>query len=54
MLSVLRDAGLEKEVLAMEAGVEVAKQLNPFSLIAFAVGAGLILGRALRGRRLLF
>lgn len=54
VLSVLRESGLDKEVLAVEAGVEVAKQLNPFSLMAFAVGAGLILGRALRGRRTLF
>jgi hypothetical protein len=54
VLNVLRDSGLDKEVLAIEAGVEVAKQLNPFSLMAFAVGAGVILGRTLRGRRTLF
>lgn len=54
VLNVLRDSGLDKEALAIEAGVEVAKQLNPFSLMAFAVGAGVILGRTLRGRRTLF
>ena len=54
VISVLRDAGLEKEVLAIEAGVEVAKQLNPLALVAFATGAELIIGRGLRGRRLPF
>lgn len=52
VLNVLRDAGLDKEVIAIEAGVEVAKQLNPLALTAFAAGAGLFLGRTLRGRRL--
>lgn len=54
VLGVLRDAGLEKEVLAIEAGTEVAKQLNPFSLVAFAVGAGLLIGRTARLPRNLF
>ena len=54
MVNVLRDAGLEKEVLAIEAGVEVAKQLNPLSLVVFALGAGVFLGRTLRSRRTLF
>ncbi|MGO9674050.1 MAG: hypothetical protein ACLPSF_07765 [Methylocella sp.] len=54
VLNALRDSGLDKEILAIEAGVEVAKQLNPFSLVAFAVGAGLILGRTLRAKRKLF
>jgi hypothetical protein len=54
VLDVLRDAGLEKEVLAIEAGVEVAKQLNPLSLVAFAAAAGLIIGRTLGSRRTLF
>jgi hypothetical protein len=48
VVNVLRDAGLEKEVLAIEAGVEVAKQLNPLWLVAFAVSAGIAVGRALR------
>jgi hypothetical protein len=48
VLNVLRDAGLDKEVLAIEAGTEVAKQLNPLSLVAFAVGAGVLIGRTLR------
>jgi hypothetical protein len=54
VIDVLRDAGLEKEVLAIEAGVEVAKQLNPIALVALATGAGLIIGRGLRDRRLPF
>ncbi len=54
VLKVLRDAGLDKEVLAIEAGAEVAKQLNPFSLVAFALGAGLFLGRTLHAKRTLF
>jgi hypothetical protein len=53
VINVLRDAGLEKEVLAIEAGVEVAKQLNPLALIAFAAGAGIVIGRTLRSRRTL-
>lgn len=54
VLGVLREAGLEKEVLAIEAGTEVAKQLHPFSLIAFAIGAGVLLGRMLGTKRTLF
>ncbi len=54
VIGVLREAGMQKEVLAIEAGVEVAKQLNPLSLIVFAAGAGVILGRTLRGRVTLF
>lgn len=53
VVSVMRDAGLEREVIAVEAGVEVAKQLNPLSLVAFAMGAGVVLGRTLRTRRTL-
>ena len=54
VVNVLRQAGLDKEVLAIEAGAEVAKQLNPLSLVAFAAGAGLLIGRTLRARRSLF
>ncbi|VTZ21443.1 conserved membrane hypothetical protein [Methylocella tundrae] len=54
VLGVLREAGLEKEVIAIEAGAEVVKQLNPFSLVAFAVGAGVFLGRTLGTKRTLF
>jgi hypothetical protein len=50
VVNVLRDAGLEREVLAIEAGTEVAKQLNPLSLVAFAAGAGVLIGRMLRSR----
>jgi hypothetical protein len=51
VLGVLREAGLEKEVLAVEAGTEVAKQLNPFALVAIAVAAGVFFGRTLDVKR---
>ena len=51
VINVLRDAGLEKEVLTIEAGVEVAKQLNPLWLVAFALSAGVLVGRALRTKQ---
>jgi hypothetical protein len=38
---------MERERLAVEAGAEIAKQLHPFSLVAFAIAAGFILGRIL-------
>jgi len=46
-LGMLREAGLERERLALEAGAEIAKQLHPFSLVAFATVAGFIFGRIL-------
>ncbi len=51
VLGVLRQAGLDKEVVAIEAGTELAKQLNPFSLIAIAAAAGVFLGRTLGVKR---
>ena len=45
---LLRDAGLEKEIPTIEAGVQIAKQLNPLWLVAFGASAGVIVGRALR------
>jgi hypothetical protein len=45
ILDILHDAGMERERLTLEAGAEIAKQLNPFSLVAFAMFAGFILGR---------
>ncbi|MGH6848981.1 MAG: hypothetical protein ACREDD_00780 [Methylocella sp.] len=45
VLDILRDAGLERERLALAAGTEIAKQLRPFSLAALAIAAGFILGR---------
>jgi hypothetical protein len=39
---------MERERLALEAGAEVAKQLHPFSLVAVAMLAGIILGRILK------
>jgi hypothetical protein len=50
VLDILRDAGLERERLALAAGTEIAKQLHPFSLAALAVVAGFILGRILKQR----
>ena len=53
-LGVLRQAGLEKEVLAIEAGAEIAKQLSPLSLVAIALAAGIFAGRTLGAKRTLF
>ena len=50
ILDFLRDAGLERERLALEAGMEIAKRLHPFSLAALAIAAGFILGRILKQR----
>ncbi len=47
-LGILKEAGMERERLALEAGTEVAKQLHPFSLVAVAMLAGIILGRILK------
>ncbi|MEJ0094427.1 MAG: hypothetical protein WDN46_13605 [Methylocella sp.] len=53
ILEILRQAGLEKEALAVEAGAEIAKQLNAFSLVGFAIVAGVVIGRILRSKRAL-
>ena len=45
VLEILGDAGFEREHLALAAGAEIAKQLHPFSLVAFAIVAGFVLGR---------
>ncbi len=50
ILDVLRAGGFERERLAVEAGAAIAKQLNPYSVVAFAIVSGFILGRLL-GRR---
>jgi hypothetical protein len=50
ILDVLRNGGFERERLAVEAGAAIAKQLNPFSVVAFAIVSGFILGRVLGGR----
>jgi hypothetical protein len=52
VLDILRDAGFERERLALEAGTEIAKQLHPFSLAALAIVAGFILGRILTQRNI--
>jgi O-antigen/teichoic acid export membrane protein len=51
LLGVLREAGREKEVLALEAGAEIAKQLKPPLLMAIALCAGIFLGRTLNVKR---
>jgi hypothetical protein len=51
ILDFLREAGLERERLAVETGIEIAKQLHPFSLVALAVAAGIILSQILKQRR---
>ena len=48
VIKLLRDAGLEKEIPTIEAGVQIAKQLNPLWLLAFGASAGVIVGRAVR------
>ena len=45
LLAILRDAGRERERVALELGSEIAKQLTPFSLIALVAFAGFIIGR---------
>lgn len=50
ILDFLREAGLERERLALEAGMEIAKRLHPFSLVALAIATGFILGRILKQR----
>jgi hypothetical protein len=51
ILDFLREAGLERERLALEAGMEIAKRLHPFSLVALAIAAGFILSGTLKQRR---
>jgi hypothetical protein len=50
ILDFLREAGLERERLGLEAGMEIAKRLHPFSLAALAIVAGIILGRIVKQR----
>ncbi|MDQ6868177.1 MAG: phage holin family protein [Pseudomonadota bacterium] len=51
ILDFLREAGLERERLALEAGMEVAKRLHPFSLVALAIASGVVFGWILKQRR---
>lgn len=48
ILDVLRESGHERERIALAAGTEIAKQLHPFSVVAFAIVAGFFLGRMLK------
>lgn len=52
ILDVLRDSGLDRERLALEAGAEIAKQLHPFSLAGLAIVVGFILGQNLKQRNI--
>ena len=45
----LHEAGMERERIAVEAGAEIAKNINPFALVVIATLAGFILSRANRG-----
>ncbi|MGH6853140.1 MAG: hypothetical protein ACREDJ_08120 [Methylocella sp.] len=47
VLDILRDAGLERERLALAAGAEIAKQRRLFALATVAIVTGFILGRIL-------
>ena len=51
ILDFLREAGLERERLALEAGMEIAKRLHPFSLVALALAAGFVFGRVILKQR---
>jgi hypothetical protein len=44
-LGILRDAGRERERAALEFATEIAKQMTPFSVVAFALVAGFFIGR---------
>jgi len=47
----LREAGLERERLALEAGMEIAKRLHPYWLVALALASGVVFGWILKQRR---
>jgi hypothetical protein len=51
VLDILREAGLERERLALEAGMEIAKRLPPFTLVALALASGVVFGWILKQRR---
>jgi hypothetical protein len=51
LLGFLQQAGLQRESLALNAGLAVAKQLGPFSLVALALIAGFIMTNILAGKR---
>ena len=49
ILDILREPGMERERLAVQAGAEIAKKMNPCSLVVIALVAGFILSRVNRG-----
>jgi putative superfamily III holin-X len=51
ILDFLREAGLERERLALEAGMEIAKRLHPFSVVALALASGVVFCWILKQRR---
>ncbi len=48
IVEILRDAGMDRERVAIESAAELAKQLHPFSLVAFAMLGGLLLARLIK------
>ena len=51
ILDFLREAGLERERLALETGMKIAKRLHPFSVVALALASGVVFGWILKQRR---
>jgi len=51
VLDLLGDAGFQRERLAVEAGAAIVKKLDPLTLVALSVVAGVILSRALGSSR---
>ncbi|WP_026606453.1 phage holin family protein [Methylocapsa acidiphila] len=51
LIDILSRGGYERERMAVETGAAIAKQLNPLSVVTFAIVAGFILGRSLGGPR---
>jgi hypothetical protein len=50
LLSFLQQAGFQRESLMLNAGLALAKQLGPFSLVGIAFLAGLIISKILMKR----
>ena len=49
ILDILQEAGMEREGLAVQAGAEIAKKMNPYSLVVIALVAGVVLSGVNRG-----
>lgn len=48
VLELMREQGMERERLALEAGVTVAKQLRPWMIVGLILGVGVAMGHAAR------